>query len=75
MNKYAIYPLVVTLSLPASWALAQQTMGGMNSMDMGMKPAATAQTTHVAVGTVQKVDPASGMRHPLSRFGGGTDPT
>jgi Cu(I)/Ag(I) efflux system protein CusF len=56
MTKLFFYSIAFALLLPSSAAPAQQKMDEMKGMDMGEKPAATAQRTHTAVGTVKKVD-------------------
>lgn len=44
----------------ASVAFAQSKMGDMKGMDMPQKPAASAQTTHEANGTIKKIDAKKG---------------
>lgn len=61
MKKIPIASLTVVLAFSATLALAQQKMMD-NMKDMSMsKPAAGAQTKHVATGTVKKVDAGTGL--------------
>lgn len=60
MKKVAILTLVLASMLPATAALAQQKMDDMKGMDMGKKPTANVQTTHVAKATVKKTDKKAG---------------
>jgi Cu(I)/Ag(I) efflux system periplasmic protein CusF len=55
--------LVAAVALLSSVTFAQQKMDDMKSMDMAKKPAAAASaaTVHMATGTVQKLDPKSGL--------------
>jgi len=60
MKKTRLHPFMLALVLPAAAALAQQKMDDMKPMDTTMKPAAAAQMTHKAVGTVKKFDAKAG---------------
>ncbi|MES2188508.1 MAG: copper-binding protein [Pseudomonadota bacterium] len=57
MKKIAIVLLVIAT---ASAVFAQSKMGDMKDMDMAAKPAAGAQTTHEAKGTVKKINAKTG---------------
>lgn len=57
MKKIVIAPLIF---ISASTAFAQSKMGDMKGMDMAKKPAATAQTTYEANGTIKKIDAKTG---------------
>ena len=57
MKKSAIASLVF---VAASVAFAQSKMGDMKGMDMAMKPAPAARTTHEANGTIEKIDARKG---------------
>lgn len=57
MKKIAIVSLVL---VAASAAFAQSKMGDMKGMDMAKKPAASAQTTHEANGTIKKINAKTG---------------
>ena len=59
-NKPALCAAAVACLLSQSVAVAQQKMDDMKGMDMGKKPAPMAKATHVAVGTVTKVDAKAG---------------
>lgn len=61
MKNAALPSLVLALVLPAAAALAQQKTDDMKPMDTAMKPAAGTQMTHMAMGTVKKVDAKAGM--------------
>jgi len=61
MKNTVITSIVAVAALAASAAFAQQKMDDMKDMDMAKKPAASAQTTHTAVGVVKKVDPKAGL--------------
>jgi len=61
MKKAVLSSVVLALVLPASAAFAQQKMDDTKSMDMANKPAAGSQATHMATGTVKKVDAKAGM--------------
>ena len=61
MKKTPLRSLMLALLLPAAAAVAQQKMDDMKPMGAAMKPAAAAQMTHMAVGTVKKVDAKAGM--------------
>ncbi|MES2081036.1 MAG: copper-binding protein [Pseudomonadota bacterium] len=57
MKKIVIASLVIAA---ASTSFAQSKMGDMKGMDMAKKPAAGAQTTHEANGTIKKIDTKAG---------------
>lgn len=57
MKKIVIASLVMAA---ASVAFAQSKMGDMKGMDMAKKPAAGAQATHEANGTIKKIDAKTG---------------
>ncbi len=61
MMKTPMRSLMLALLLPAAAAIAQQKMDDMKPMDTAMKPAVGTQMTHMAVGTVKKVDAKAGM--------------
>ena len=61
MNKLPLYPVVLAYLLSQSVAFAQRKMDDMRGMDMGKKPAPTAQSNaQLAVGMVTKVDAKAG---------------
>lgn len=60
MKKLLLRPVLFALLLPATVVLAQQKTDDMKGMDMGKKPAASAQTMHMLTGTVKKIDAKAG---------------
>lgn len=60
MKKLVLALSAVALLGSAPFAMAQQKMDDMKSMDTAKKGAAGAQWTHQAKATVRKVDPAAG---------------
>lgn len=58
MKKIVISSLVM---IAAATSFAQSKMGDMKGMDMAKKPAATAQTTYEANGTIKKIDAKTGI--------------
>ena len=61
MKRAASHSIALVLALSAAATMAQQTMNDMKAMEMSKKPAAGAQMTHKAMGTVKKIDAKSGV--------------
>lgn len=60
MKKQLFTTFALVSALSASATMAQQKIGDMTGIDMAKKPAASAQMTHMAKGTVNKIDPKTG---------------
>lgn len=60
MKKQFLTLLALVSTLTTTVVLAQQKMDDMKGMNTGLKPAASAQATHAAKGTVKKIDSKTG---------------
>ncbi|MDP3797366.1 MAG: copper-binding protein [Polaromonas sp.] len=60
MKKQLFTTFALVSALSASAAMAQQKMDDMKGTDMAKKPAVSTPITHMAKGTVKKIDAKTG---------------